>query len=201
MGSPPRTLDAYLATTIERRIAILRAKNHDYAGAGQPFFRNFTLCERLSICSVATGLCVRMCDKLGRVRSLLTQDPAVVGESLADTLDDLANYAAILFVWLQQGPEGTLADVEAAVRRVSVASMQTQWDDVLAEGGTPQRLLALMEFYLELYDQDPDQIIAHAATLLGYQLWQQTVDTPSRVDGREPGDQHRHREGQGCVRS
>jgi len=76
---------------------ILERKNHDYAGAADPF-RNLRACERLGICGASTGILVRMTDKLTRLANFVKAgELAVTDESLKDTGIDLANYA-FLFV-------------------------------------------------------------------------------------------------------
>lgn len=79
-------------------------KNAGYAGAsetGDPWY-NFRQAERLGV-SAVQGVYVRMTDKYSRIRSL-RQDAAndQVGESLADTLLDLAAYALIAYCLLHE---------------------------------------------------------------------------------------------------
>lgn len=83
-------------------LTLSKAKNHDYAGAGgETPFANFQLCERLGLCDTATGILVRMADKLSRLRTLLTAEGQVKDESFTDTCRDMANYAAILAAWME----------------------------------------------------------------------------------------------------
>lgn len=78
----------------ETMLATIAKKNADYAG-GHPF-KNFLLPEQLGLASAEVGILVRMTDKLARVSTLIDKDPAVVEESVDDTLTDLAAYALIL---------------------------------------------------------------------------------------------------------
>lgn len=75
-------------------------KNNDYAGEGDPF-KNFTMCEKIGICSTEKGILVRMTDKLQRIANLLDKEAQVKDESINDTLSDLANYALILRVYIE----------------------------------------------------------------------------------------------------
>lgn len=90
-----------------RRIQILykenletcRKKNHDYAGSTDPF-RNFKACEMYGL-TVEEGLIVRMSDKMVRISNLLKSEAKVKDEKITDSLKDLANYAMILSVYLE----------------------------------------------------------------------------------------------------
>lgn len=63
-------------------------KNHDY---GNSFSKTF---EEFGVVAAA----VRMNDKMERIKSLLKSEAQVKGESLRDTLMDLANYAVMTVV-------------------------------------------------------------------------------------------------------
>jgi hypothetical protein len=85
-------------------VAISKAKNADYATAGDPFL-NFKAATGLGI-DPADGILVRMSDKMSRVANLIRkarvgQSAAVVDESVTDTLLDLSNYAIILAMYLK----------------------------------------------------------------------------------------------------
>lgn len=87
----------FLETTYANCVATSKRKNADYAGDDDPF-ANFRLVEKLGICSVETGILVRMTDKMARITNLLKEGKVnqVKDESVDDTLIDLANYAVIL---------------------------------------------------------------------------------------------------------
>jgi len=76
-------------------LELTKAKNHDYAKGDDPY-KNFRLVEQLGICSVETGILVRMCDKMSRIANLIDTDAKVKDESIADTLIDMANYANLM---------------------------------------------------------------------------------------------------------
>ena len=76
-------------------LELTKAKNHDYAKGDDPY-KNFRLVEQLEICSVETGILVRMCDKMSRIANLIDTDAKVKDESIADTLIDMANYANLM---------------------------------------------------------------------------------------------------------
>lgn len=85
-------------------VSISDKKNSDYATNSDPF-KNFRLCELLGICSVETGMLVRVCDKLSRISNLLENKAEVNDESIADTLSDMANYSMILRMFIEQKNE------------------------------------------------------------------------------------------------
>ena len=82
-----------MAETFCRCLELAVAKNADYTAGADPF-ANF---DRSAIvgCEPLRGLLVRVIDKVSRAGALVDADPHVAGESLADTFDDLVNYAAI----------------------------------------------------------------------------------------------------------
>lgn len=81
---------------------ITQKKNRDYAGDGDDPFANFRVVEKIGVCSVEQGFLTRMSDKFIRMVNLSDgRDPAVVDESLEDTILDLANYCALLAGYLR----------------------------------------------------------------------------------------------------
>lgn len=86
--------------TLEKMNSIREAKNHDYAGVGDPF-DNFKMVEKLGITSVEKGILVRMTDKMSRIVNLLEREGKVEDEKIEDTLLDLANYTVILKCYLE----------------------------------------------------------------------------------------------------
>jgi len=86
-------------SVLERMAAIHQAKNADYGNS-------FELSARLLGRPVVEGLLHRMCDKLARACRLAQgRDPQVKDEALADTLLDLANYAVLALLSLENGSE------------------------------------------------------------------------------------------------
>jgi len=76
---------------------IYRAKNHDY---GDSFGETF---EKLGIISAVT----RITDIVNRLQSLCTKEQKVEDESIRDTLMDLANYAIMTVIELdEEGAHG-----------------------------------------------------------------------------------------------
>jgi len=97
------THDAFINAiqqTFDDALALLKAKNHDYATETDPF-KNFRFSEMVGA-SVDLAILVRMSDKLARVANLRTQAAVIADESIQDTLIDLCNYAAILKVYLDE---------------------------------------------------------------------------------------------------
>lgn len=81
-------------------IATIEKKNADYSW-DKEFFKNFMLVERLGICEAEKGFLVRMCDKLSRISTLIdTRDNKVSDERITDTLVDLAAYALLLKLYI-----------------------------------------------------------------------------------------------------
>lgn len=97
---------ARLEELYKNNLDISRRKNADYAGFGNPF-KNFEICETLGITSVESGILVRVTDKLSRISTLLKQDAQVKDEAITDTLSDLANYAMILRIYIENKNEKT----------------------------------------------------------------------------------------------
>jgi hypothetical protein len=79
--------------TFARCLALAARKSADYTGDDDPF-ANFDRAEIVGV-DPLRGLLVRMIDKVSRAANLIAKDPAVRDESIADTFDDLVNYAAI----------------------------------------------------------------------------------------------------------
>lgn len=71
------------------------AKNHDY---GNSFEQS---CDKFGIIASV----VRLGDKMNRIESLTTKGAEVKEESIKDTLLDLANYAIMTVMWLNQQPK------------------------------------------------------------------------------------------------
>jgi hypothetical protein len=76
-------------------------KNHDYAGQADPL-ANFRECERSGV-DAFTGCIVRLTDKYMRVANFVKNGTfKVKGESVKDTLQDLANYALIAIILMEE---------------------------------------------------------------------------------------------------
>ena len=71
------------------------AKNHDY---GNSFEQS---CNKFGIIAAI----VRMGDKMNRLESLAVKKAEVKDESIKDTLLDMANYAIMTVMWLNQQPK------------------------------------------------------------------------------------------------
>ncbi len=82
-------------TILERMAAIHKAKNADYGSS-------YNLAPALLGIPAHVGLLVRMTDKLARACKLVHGQPAQVqDEALTDTLLDLANYAVLAILALE----------------------------------------------------------------------------------------------------
>lgn len=77
-------------------------KNRGYAGHSDDPFANFRQCETFGI-SATDGVITRMSDKYSRLQSLWADaSNEQVGESVKDTLMDLAAYALILICLMRE---------------------------------------------------------------------------------------------------
>ena len=83
-----------LRATFDRCLELAGRKNADYAGADDPF-RNFRGSVTVGV-PVERAMLVRLMDKINRISNLLDKEPAVVGESLDDSIEDAINYLALL---------------------------------------------------------------------------------------------------------
>lgn len=91
-----------IEATYAQGVAIIRAKNADYATEVNPF-RNF---EYAAYCNVPVekAILVRISDKFARLCRLIDKGDAnrvVLDETTVDTLIDMINYLAILKVYLE----------------------------------------------------------------------------------------------------
>lgn len=95
---------AHMESTFAECLALSKRKNADYAGNSDPF-ANFRQVQNLGLCSVSTGILVRLSDKFTRISNLLAaegREAAVTDESVVDTIRDAINYLAILAAWLDE---------------------------------------------------------------------------------------------------
>lgn len=65
--------------------ALYEKKNHDYGDSFHKSFEEYGL----------TMVCIRLEDKLNRLKTLAKADQKVTDETIVDTLNDLANYAVM----------------------------------------------------------------------------------------------------------
>lgn len=80
-------------------VATAKRKNTDYAGIGDPF-HNIKMCESYGVPAVK-GIMVRMSDKMSRIGNLLDREAKVTDETILDALSDLANYAMIMRILIE----------------------------------------------------------------------------------------------------
>jgi Nucleotide modification associated domain 1 len=95
----------------KRMIALTQRKNNDYTGGSDDPFYNFTKVEFLGITDTERGFLTRMFDKLARITTFVNKGVLQVdGESVEDTLMDLANYSILLAGYIKS----KRVDAEAA---------------------------------------------------------------------------------------
>lgn len=91
----------YLAL-LEKMKALHIAKNAGYSGDSPDRWANFRMAESFGV-SAFLGCLIRMSDKFIRIRNLVKNPKNErVGESIKDTLMDLAGYALIAICLLQE---------------------------------------------------------------------------------------------------
>lgn len=81
-------------------------KNHDYAGVEEPL-ANLKECKRIGV-DPFIGCFIRMQDKYMRLCNLIQRPPQVHDENKRDTLIDLAIYALLGIILLEEASERTV---------------------------------------------------------------------------------------------
>ena len=95
------------AKMFEDCLAIMKAKNQDYAGKSEAgTLKNFNYSAQLANITRDQGILVRLGDKMTRIGNLLVNEAAVKDEAIEDTLKDAINYTAILFYSIKEGKNG-----------------------------------------------------------------------------------------------
>lgn len=94
--------------TFKEALSILKVKNSDYATEVDPW-QNFRFAELVGV-GVERAILVRMSDKLARISNILEKETQVKDESIMDTLVDLANYSAILKVYLENKKKSDIVE-------------------------------------------------------------------------------------------
>jgi hypothetical protein len=160
----------------EERLAIVRAKNSNYAGGSgdSNAFKNFDMIEVLTNGKVSreVGMLVRMTDKLARLATLITGTPDAVGESIQDTLADLANYADLTTLAFRDKSEVVEEHKTALDRVTEDAKYQVaQYSHVIEfpaadipaapiDNDSPLRLHAIPVIPTPKEDPEPSSILA-----------------------------------------
>lgn len=73
-------------------VALYERKNHDYGDSFHKSYQEFGL----------TMVCIRLDDKINRLKSLAKSTALVKDETIGDTLMDLANYAIMAIIERRQ---------------------------------------------------------------------------------------------------
>lgn len=80
-------------------------KNAGYSGDSRDRWANFRMAENFGV-SAFLGCLIRMSDKFIRIQNLVKNpNNEMVGESIKDTLKDLASYALIAYCLLEEQEE------------------------------------------------------------------------------------------------
>lgn len=89
------------AKTLDAMLSLVIIKNADYSSNQEDAFANFRNVEKLWVCTVEQWILTRMSDKISRIANIIKKnDIQVKNEKITDTLEDLANYAIILKLYL-----------------------------------------------------------------------------------------------------
>lgn len=89
-GAPMKS-DPFTSIT-EKMCATYKAKNHDYGNSFHKLFDEFGM----------VYACGHLAEKLERIKSLMRDENKVKGESMKDSLQDLANYAVLTLIELNE---------------------------------------------------------------------------------------------------
>jgi len=88
--------------TLQDMLELTKKKNADYSWQ-EDAFSSFKLVEKLWVCDTETWFITRMTDKMSRLNNLLKSwQQKVLDEKIEDTLLDLANYAIIMKLYLEE---------------------------------------------------------------------------------------------------
>lgn len=87
--------------------ALMRRKNHDYAGSsGNTPFANFETCEDFGLASTEVGMMIRYLDKVKRLANFMLSGKFLVeDEGVEDTVRDMVNYAILMYAKMQERRE------------------------------------------------------------------------------------------------
>lgn len=87
----PNSVEQFMSIT-QNMAETYAAKNHDYGNSFEQSLDEFGL-----VASV-----VRLGDKMNRIKSLIKKEAQVKDESIKDTLLDMANYAIMTVMWMNE---------------------------------------------------------------------------------------------------
>lgn len=91
---------SHIETTFKDALALVERKNKDYAEESNPF-ANFQFAQLLNM-TVEEAILLRVVDKIARISNLTQKGEdqrAVADESIADTVQDIINYLAIMLAY------------------------------------------------------------------------------------------------------
>lgn len=83
--------------TFDQVMKTLQEKNKDYSSVNE--FSNFVNSSGLAGITVEKAILIRMCDKVARIKNLLSNEAMVKNETIEDTMNDLIGYTIILKAW------------------------------------------------------------------------------------------------------
>jgi Nucleotide modification associated domain 1 len=96
----PRHGHARFYTLLKEMEDLHNRKNANYSSDSDPL-SNLKECEKFGI-PAHVGVMVRITDKISRVQQLLLGKPDLVGESIKDTLFDMAVYSLLAIILIEE---------------------------------------------------------------------------------------------------
>lgn len=95
-----KTLIQSSGELFSQALETMKKKNADYSGDRESM-KNFKISAQVAGVKMSQGILTRLCDKVTRIGNLINKEAAVKDETVFDTIQDLINYAAILYYGLQ----------------------------------------------------------------------------------------------------
>lgn len=87
-------LEAIHSQLCKEALELVSKKGHDYSGGDKDTLRNIRMARKMGLVDKdSTSVLVRLIDKINRMCSLNSADPAVKEESIRDTVRDVINYS------------------------------------------------------------------------------------------------------------
>ena len=89
----------------EEARALMRVKNHDYAGKDtETPWMNFQRSEIMGLCKTEQAFMVRILDKISRLITYTTSGELMVkGEGVKDSIVDIINYMVLFSAFIEDG--------------------------------------------------------------------------------------------------
>jgi hypothetical protein len=134
-------------------------KNAGYSGDSQDRWANFRMSESFGV-SAVLGCLVRMSDKFIRIQNLIKNPKnEQVGETITDTLMDLASYALITICLLNEGKSSRQYE-ERVLVKISRASTKDWYGHIVDPHFVVREIEKLPEYYQVIEGEYSDNLIS-----------------------------------------